>query len=95
MFEKNPIEHIQFTAAQLDLENSDISKLTYSIYSQMVDKTEESLIKAIIESAKEAGITDLYLLDKNFILDAIREKMDRENEKEKKHGEIRWHKTLI
>lgn len=66
MFEKTPIAHVSFTAAQ------------------MVEKTDEVLIQAIIESAKEAGVTDLYLLDKKFILEAIQEKMNRTYKRSKR-----------
>lgn len=40
--------------------------------------TDEMLLDAIIKKAKEHGITDLYVLNEDFILAAIQEKMDRE-----------------
>lgn len=38
---------------------------------------DNEICRASIEAAREAGITDLYLLDKQFIAEAIREKMER------------------
>lgn len=37
---------------------------------------------AIIREAKASGITELYVLNKDFIISAIREKMEREAKKE-------------
>ena len=43
--------------------------------------TDEMLLDAIIQKAKEHGITDLYVLNEDFIVSAIREKMERESER--------------
>ncbi len=48
-----------------------------------VDKTEENIVEACIACAKEEGITDLYILDRQFVIDALREKKARETVKEK------------
>ena len=40
--------------------------------------TDKMLLDAIIKKAKENGITDLYVLNEDFILVAIQEKMERE-----------------
>lgn len=37
------------------------------------------LMSEIIKAAQENGVTDLYVLNKDFILSAIREKMERED----------------
>lgn len=44
--------------------------------------TDKMLLDAIMQTAKEKGITDLYVLNEDFIMDAIREKMEREAKKE-------------
>ena len=36
------------------------------------------LMSEIIKMAQDNGVTDLYVLNKDFILSAIREKMERE-----------------
>ena len=45
------------------------------------DTTEEAIVRAVKEAAMANGVTDLYLLDQKFIMDAIREKKEREQPK--------------
>lgn len=45
---------------------------------QVVDTQERMLVEAVIKAAEEEGVRDLYILDKKFVLDALREKMERE-----------------
>lgn len=45
---------------------------------KLIDMKNEAIVQECIKAANEAGITDLLLLDKKFIVDAIREKMERE-----------------
>ena len=45
------------------------------------DTTEEAIVRAVKEAAMANGVTDLYLLDQKFIMDAIREKKEREKPK--------------
>lgn len=52
-----------------------------SIMAQVADLSDQAIYSAIISAAKEAGVTDLYLMDKAFVLDALREKAERENPK--------------
>lgn len=55
-----------------------ILEIQKKIHAEMVDMNDKVIVDAIINGAVEAGITDLYLLNKQFILDAIREKMERD-----------------
>lgn len=41
------------------------------IAAQSTDLADKAIVDCIVQTAKEAGITDLYLLDKNFIRLAI------------------------
>lgn len=43
---------------------------------------DNAIHKACIEAAREAGITELILVDKQFVADAIREKLERMKEDE-------------
>lgn len=52
-----------------------------SISSVVADMTDNAVYNAIIRSAQESGVTDLYLMDKKFVADALREKLERENQK--------------
>ena len=45
---------------------------------QVADMLDNDIMDCIIDLAKENGITDLVVLDKKFVLDALREKMERE-----------------
>lgn len=45
---------------------------------KMAKRLDKMVIDAIIKEAKEAGITDLYVLNGEFIMAAIMEKMERD-----------------
>lgn len=49
------------------------------IAAKVADLTEETIREEIILAAREAGVTDLYLMDRDFLLSAIREKQERMN----------------
>lgn len=49
------------------------------IAAKAADLTEEAIREEIILAAREAGVTDLYLMDRDFLLSAIREKQERMN----------------
>ena len=46
-----------------------------------VDMTDNLVVQAITQAAKEDGVTDLYLIDKKFAAEAIKEKLEREDPK--------------
>lgn len=43
----------------------------------VADMTDEAIYQAIIKMAREEGITDLYLMDKKFVFDALKEKLEK------------------
>lgn len=47
------------------------------IAAKVADMTDHAIWCAIIDAAREEGVTDLYLLDKQFVIDALREKIER------------------
>ena len=59
----------------IELENIyevvDDCKIRKNIVAQIVDMTDKVILETIIEFAKSEGITDLYLLDKEFIKTAL------------------------
>ena len=59
----------------IELENIyevvDDCKIRKNIVAQIVDMTDNVILETIIEFAKSEGITDLYLLDKEFIKTAL------------------------
>lgn len=52
-------------------------KIREDIAAQIVDMTDKVILEAIIEFAKSAGITDLYLLDKEFVKTALEREIAR------------------
>lgn len=65
----------------IDLEYDPVSTLRKAQI-EFVDRIDELIVQTIVAEAKKQGITDLYLIDKNFVIEAIKEKL----EKEKNYG---------
>ena len=59
------------------------------IAAKVADLTEKVITDEIIRAAREAGVTDLYLMDRDFLLSAIREKQERMNPKPLTLDELR------
>ena len=57
---------------------SELAVISYDPINKMVD---EMILKEIIQVAKDRGITDLTILNRRFIVDALLEKRDRMNGK--------------
>ena len=55
----------------------DIYAYTTNIRAKLIDKTDEAIYSAIIEEAKKAGVSDLFLIDKEFVLSALTNEMER------------------
>lgn len=49
------------------------------IAAKIADLTEKAIHEEIVREARAAGVTDLYLMDRDFLLSAIREKQERMN----------------
>lgn len=64
--------------------------ITTAIKAQVVDMADKAIVDAVVKAAQEAGITTLYLMDKTFVLDAIREKMERKELAERAKEETGW-----
>lgn len=67
----------------IELENIyevvDDCKIRKNIVARIVDMTDKVILEAVIEFAKSEGITDLYLLDKEFIKTALVREIARRN----------------
>lgn len=81
---KNTMIHVCPNEPDYDF---DAYTMIQRISAKAVDLQNEVIVAACIEAAKEAGVTDLYLLDKQFVAEAIQEKIEREMEKEDSHGQ--------
>lgn len=53
----------------------DADEIIASIVANVCDMRNKAIVDAVVDAAQRAGITELYLLDKTFILEAIREKL--------------------
>ena len=71
--------HYEFPRDQIQLDGTTV-ELRTKIAAVVADTTDAAIVEAIIEAARAEDITDLHLLDKTFILDAIREKLEREKQ---------------
>lgn len=53
-------------------------EITNKIWVKLIEEQEEAIHQAIVKEAVKDGVSDLYILDKKFVFDALREKMERE-----------------
>ena len=60
------------------LENSNSFSVTQKFAVRVIEMHDEAIYNAVVEAAREAGINQLHLLDKKFVLEALREKVERE-----------------
>ena len=58
-------------------------RIEQKIAVEFLRKTERFLLQSIIQRAQEDGVTDLYVINEDFVMDAIREKLEREDQHEK------------
>lgn len=72
------LQHIILPSVDRQL---DFTNQCVTIAAKIADLTEEAVYQEIIRTATAAGITDLYLMDKTFVLEALKEKLEREKRK--------------
>lgn len=76
------VQHFDFGGAIPEMKTGPDSFMGYrlerKIAVEFVRKTQRFLLQSIIQRAKENGITDLYVINEKFVMDAIREKLERE-----------------
>ena len=79
---KNPGEYVDIGDPALQVRTDEDGNTVASATIQAVvlwkEDIENYIMDEIIKMCKEHGITDLYVLNRDFILSAIREKMERE-----------------
>lgn len=79
-FTPRPLKYIRIETPELDIldQQSPIYQLTNKMAVLTAEAMDRAILDEIIITAKAEGITDLIVLNKKFIIDAIREKMERE-----------------
>lgn len=56
---------------------SPIYQITRKIHAEVLDMTDKTIVETVMRTAKECGVTDLYLIDKEFIVTAIKNELER------------------
>lgn len=82
----NPLMHYILLNEQIQFDGT-IAKLAQKIAAVVGDTADKAIVEAIIAAARAEEVTDLYMIDKKFILDAIREKQELENQKPLTNGD--------
>ena len=79
---KNPGEYVEIGDPALQFRTDEDGNTVASATIQAVVLWKEDIknyiMDEIIKMCKERGITDLYVLNRDFILSAVKEKMERE-----------------
>lgn len=73
------LRHIHFDRVYAD-DRFFPEKEIVAIAAKVADMTDSAIVEAIIEFAQKEGITDLYLMDKRFVMEALTEKLEREKQ---------------
>lgn len=76
-----PFRHIQLKTPGIELDGS----CTRRVLAHYIDMADSAVIAACIDCAKAEGFTELYLMDRRFVTEALKEKL--EHEASGKHGE--------
>ena len=53
-------------------------KITFDVRAAVIDTADEAIANAVIQEAIADGVAELYMLDREFVLNALREKIERE-----------------
>ena len=48
-------------------------KIEEKVVARCVEMADEAIVNAVIDCARESGITQLYLLDKDFVITALQD----------------------
>lgn len=65
----------------LKFDNNEIYRMTEKYVAEIVNAQEECYVRAVIQAAKEAGVTTLDLIDKEFVVSAIKHEQERRQSK--------------
>ena len=68
------LKHFHFSEPEI---HDNPARITHCIYADVVDTTNNAIVDACVKEARRAGINDVYLLDRDFVLAALREKIER------------------
>lgn len=87
----NPLQHIKLPGGYFGFIHSDGKTTPFNnlaglvtaqsrIFSAVINAHETSMADAVIEWARAEGYTDVHLMDRDWVMAALREKLEREKE---------------
>lgn len=77
-----PMKHLHFDRPQLPSTDFDLAQDHIKISVQVTDMEDDAIMEAVIQAARDAQLTDLYLIDREFVLRALRKELERESKNE-------------
>lgn len=66
---------MRYSLKDIGLDEGDPTHIIQRLRAKVADMTDDAIVEACVNAARDAGINSLYLLDKTFVVDAIREKI--------------------
>lgn len=63
--------------AELDFASNLSRSITEKYVAEIVNARDDCYVRAVIQAAKEAGVTTLDLIDKEFVVSAIKHELER------------------
>lgn len=79
----NPLVFYPLNPPTQELDPSGLCLVTERLFAQVVDAKDRVIVNAVVEAARDAGISELYLIDRDFVISAITEKLERMKEESK------------
>lgn len=76
-FKTQPMQYVPLDLNEIFKCENEVMKITRKIEVDVVNTIEQEFVDAIVKAADEAGVTDLYLIDKEFIVSAIQHEKER------------------
>ena len=74
-----PLLHKPLRVPKISMEvspDNTLCQVTHKLLAEVADRTDDVIVQAIIREAERAGVNDLYLIDREYILDALRLKRE-------------------
>lgn len=67
-----PFEHIRLNPPEIKFDKG-VYSFEQKVYAECINVEERAVVAAVVRAAKEAGFTEMFLLDRKFVLDALTE----------------------
>lgn len=79
LYKGNPFQRFELNNGRIEEfeEERGIYTISQKIGANCMSLVDNEIVKAVVEAAREEGITDLILMDKDFVLRALKNELDR------------------